>query len=76
VNSFLWLRRGKDTLAFANITGAMVFQGTLLPALGILLTPWGARAGGGGRPGYNARGEHVHVADAASRCAPAVPHAV
>jgi len=43
VNSFLWLRRGKDTLAFANITGAMVFQGTLLPALGILLTPW-ARA--------------------------------
>jgi len=40
INSILWIRRGKDTLAFGNITGAMVFQGTLLPALGILLTPW------------------------------------
>jgi cation:H+ antiporter len=40
VNSILWIRRGKDTLAFGNITGAMVFQGTLLPALGIWLTPW------------------------------------
>jgi len=40
VNSILWIRRRKDTLAFGNITGAMVFQGTLLPALGILLTPW------------------------------------
>jgi cation:H+ antiporter len=43
VNSILWIRRGKDTLAFGNITGAMVFQGTLLPALGILLTPWAPR---------------------------------
>lgn len=40
VNSILWIRKGKDTLAFANITGAMVFQGTLLPAIGITLTPW------------------------------------
>lgn len=40
VNSILWIRRGKDTLAFGNITGAMVFQGTLLPAIGIMLTPW------------------------------------
>lgn len=40
VNSILWIRRGRDTLAFGNITGAMVFQGSLLPALGILLTPW------------------------------------
>ena len=40
VNSILWIRRGKDTLAFGNITGAMVFQGTLLPAMGIMLTPW------------------------------------
>jgi cation:H+ antiporter len=40
VNSILWIRRRRDTLAFGNITGAMVFQGTLLPALGILLTPW------------------------------------
>ena len=40
VNSILWIRRHKDTLAFGNITGAMVFQGTLLPAIGIMLTPW------------------------------------
>lgn len=40
VNSILWIRKRKDTLAFGNITGAMVFQGTLLPAIGISLTPW------------------------------------
>jgi cation:H+ antiporter len=40
VNSVVWVRKNKDTLGFGNITGAMVFQGTLLPALGILLTPW------------------------------------
>jgi cation:H+ antiporter len=43
VNSILWARRGKDTLAVGNITGAMVFQGTLLPAIGIVATPWEAR---------------------------------
>ncbi len=43
VNSVLWVRKGKDTLAFGNITGAMVFQGTLLPAIGIMLTPWEPR---------------------------------
>lgn len=43
INSIIWIRRGKDTMAFGNITGAMVFQGTLLPALGILLTPWQPR---------------------------------
>lgn len=40
VNSILWVRRRRDTLAFGNVTGAMVFQGTLLPALGIIMTPW------------------------------------
>ena len=40
VNSILWIRKRKDTLAFGNISGAMVFQGTLLPAIGVLLTPW------------------------------------
>lgn len=41
VNSMLWIRHGRrDTLAFGNISGALVFQGTLLPALGIWLTPW------------------------------------
>jgi cation:H+ antiporter len=43
VNSIMWIRKRKDTLAFGNITGAMVFQGTILPALGILLTPWHER---------------------------------
>ncbi|OGT19425.1 MAG: sodium:proton exchanger [Gammaproteobacteria bacterium RBG_16_57_12] len=43
VNSILWVRRNKDTLAFGNLTGAMVFQGTLLPAIGIMLTPWEPR---------------------------------
>ena len=43
VNSIIWIRRGRDTLAFGNITGAMVFQGSLLPALGIMLTSWAPR---------------------------------
>ena len=40
LNSILWVRRGKDTLAFGNLTGAMVFQGTLLPAFGLQLSTW------------------------------------
>ena len=39
-NGVLWVRRGKDTLAFGNLTGAMVFQGTLLPAFGLQLAAW------------------------------------
>ena len=39
-NSILWVGRGKDTLAFGNLTGAMVFQGTLLPAFGLQLANW------------------------------------
>ncbi|MGB9429823.1 MAG: sodium:calcium antiporter [Gammaproteobacteria bacterium] len=42
-NSILWIRRNKDTLAFGNITGALVFQGTLLPAFGIQLANWQPR---------------------------------
>lgn len=42
-NSILWIRRRKDTLAFGNVTGALVFQGTLLPAFGIQLGAWQAR---------------------------------
>lgn len=44
VNSILWIRRRKDTLAFGNIAGAMVFQGSILPAIGILFTPWQLRS--------------------------------
>ncbi len=40
VNSILWIRRGRDTLAVGNLTGAMMFQGSLLPAVGIMLTAW------------------------------------
>ena len=39
-NSVLWVREGKDTLAFGNITGAMVFQSTVPVAVGVLFTPW------------------------------------
>ena len=39
-NSVIWIAEGKDTLAIGNITGAMVFQGTLPAALGILFTSW------------------------------------
>ena len=44
-NSVLWISRGKDTLALGNITGAMVFQSSLIPALGIFLTDWQLGAG-------------------------------
>ncbi|GBF22797.1 cation:H+ antiporter [Candidatus Gastranaerophilus sp. (ex Termes propinquus)] len=40
VNSILWLREGKDTLALGNITGALVFQSAIPTTVGILLTPW------------------------------------
>jgi Ca2+/Na+ antiporter len=39
-NSVIWISREKDTLALGNITGAMVFQSSLIPAIGILLTDW------------------------------------
>lgn len=39
-NSIIWVSRGKDTLALGNITGAMVFQSSVIPAIGMVLTPW------------------------------------
>lgn len=39
-NSITWMRHKKDTLALGNITGAMVFQSSVLPAIGIIFTPW------------------------------------
>jgi len=39
-NSVIWLKDHKDTMAFGNITGAMVFQSTLPVTLGLLLTRW------------------------------------
>ena len=40
INSVLWGRDGKDTLALGNITGAMVFQSTVPVTLGVLFTDW------------------------------------
>lgn len=40
VNSFFWIREGKDSLALGNITGAMVFQSMIPIAFGLLLTDW------------------------------------
>lgn len=39
-NSLIWVSRGKDTLALGNITGAMVFQSSIIPAFGIAFTQW------------------------------------
>ncbi len=39
-NSVLWVRRGKDSLALGNVSGAMVFQSTIPMAFGILATGW------------------------------------
>jgi cation:H+ antiporter len=40
VNSFFWVREGKDALALGNITGAMVFQSTIPFGIGLLFTDW------------------------------------
>ncbi len=40
INSVLWIRQGKDTLALGNITGAMVFQSMPLVAFGMVFTDW------------------------------------
>jgi cation:H+ antiporter len=40
VNSFFWVRDGKDSLALGNISGAMVFQSTIPVGIGLLFTDW------------------------------------
>lgn len=39
-NSVIWINKGKDTLAVGNITGAMIFQGSVITAIGITMTEW------------------------------------
>ena len=39
-NSVMWYLRGKDTLGFGNITGAMVFQSSIPVSIGLLFTEW------------------------------------
>jgi len=40
VNSFFWVREGKDALALGNISGAMVFQSTIPIGIGLMFTSW------------------------------------
>ena len=39
-NSVVWIRNGKDHLALANITGAMVFQSCIPVSLGLVFSQW------------------------------------
>lgn len=39
-NSIIWIRKGKDSLALGNISGAMVFQSCIPVAVGIMFTSW------------------------------------
>ncbi|RUL89489.1 sodium:calcium antiporter [Tautonia sociabilis] len=40
MNAVIWVRQGKEKLALANISGAMMIQATVPSALGLLFTPW------------------------------------
>ena len=40
VNTFFWVREGKDALALGNISGAMVFQSTIPIGIGLIFTDW------------------------------------
>jgi len=40
MNAVIWVRQGRERLAFANISGAMMIQATVPSALGLFFTPW------------------------------------
>jgi cation:H+ antiporter len=40
LNSVIWIRAKKDTLAFGNMSGALVFQSAFPVTVGILFTDW------------------------------------
>lgn len=40
MNALIWVRQGKERLALANISGAMMIQATIPSALGLFFTPW------------------------------------
>jgi cation:H+ antiporter len=48
LNSVIWVRQGKDTLAMGNITGAMVFQSAIPTSIGLVFAPqiWSASSAG------------------------------
>jgi cation:H+ antiporter len=40
MNAIIWVRRGKENMALANISGAMMIQATVPTAFGLFGTPW------------------------------------
>lgn len=40
VNALIWVRQGKERLALANISGAMMIQATVPSSLALFATPW------------------------------------
>jgi cation:H+ antiporter len=40
MNAIIWVRQGKERLALANISGAMMIQATVPTAVGLFGTPW------------------------------------
>ena len=40
MNAIIWVRQGKERLALANISGAMMIQATIPTACGLFGTPW------------------------------------
>ncbi len=40
INAIIWVRQGKERLALANISGAMMIQATIPTACGLFGTPW------------------------------------
>jgi cation:H+ antiporter len=40
MNALIWVRQGKERLALANISGAMMIQATVPSALALFATPW------------------------------------
>jgi cation:H+ antiporter len=40
MNALIWVRQGKERLALANISGAMMIQATIPSALGLFYTSW------------------------------------
>lgn len=40
MNAIIWVRQGKENMALANISGAMMIQATIPTAFGLFGTPW------------------------------------
>jgi cation:H+ antiporter len=40
MNAIIWVPQGKERLALANISGAMMIQATIPTAIGLFYTPW------------------------------------